>query len=67
MFTIPINYNPYLDKLISNKKIKMTKTYFLKRIKKDIWKQVDLNEELKSKYGKPFAYDNCVMIGEIEN
>lgn len=67
MFTIPINYNPHLDKLISNKKIKMTKTYFLKRIKKDLWKQVDLNEALKSKYGNPFAYGNCVMIGEIKN
>lgn len=66
IFTIPVGYNPYLDKAIYNGRIKFPVTYCLKRInKQNEWKEVSLTSVLECNYGKPFPNANGIIIGFI--
>ena len=38
VFSVPLGYNPYLDALIKDKKIKLTHTFFLKRLSLSDWR-----------------------------
>lgn len=66
IITVPIGYNPKMDKLISKNAFGFNKEIFLKKIKKNEWIEVSKKEALKSEYGKPFPYGNCIMIGEYK-
>ncbi|MDP3881844.1 MAG: hypothetical protein Q8Q31_03120 [Nanoarchaeota archaeon] len=64
IMTIPIGYNPHMDKLIAQNKFNFNKETCLKRIKKDSWIEVSKEEALKTRYGKPFPYANALFVGE---
>jgi hypothetical protein len=67
VITLPIGYNPYLDKLLKEDKIRFNKQYYLERISKDNkWIQVDRSDICDAKYGDPFSYANGLVIGIIE-
>lgn len=65
--TMPLGYNSYLDKLLKEKKIEFTKTYFMKRITSDnkwaetTWEDI---KDLKFSYDPVFA--NGLIIGIIK-
>jgi len=67
VITLPLGYNPEMDKLLKEEKIHFTKQYCLKRISKDNkWAEVDWNDIHDIKYGGPFLAANGLVIGIIE-
>lgn len=68
VITLPMGYNPGLDRLLRNNKIDFSKRYCLKRITKDNqWKEVKWNDISHLKFGIPFPpYANGILIGVIE-
>jgi len=65
--TLPLGYNPELDKLLRQGKIQFSKKFFLKRISKDNrWEEVSWKDVCNSKYGEPFPCANALVIGILE-
>jgi SAM-dependent methyltransferase len=68
IFTIPIDYNPHLDKMIKKGEIELDEVYFLKRISKDNhWAQVDLEGIKGAKFEDPFPRANGLIVGILNN
>lgn len=67
IFTVPIGYNPFLDNLIQENKFSLKDQKFIKKFTKHHWEEVTKSEALKCKYGSPFPYANCIMVGEYRN
>ena len=66
IFTIPLGYNPFIDKYIKNNQINFSEKFFLIRISsKNIWQQSSWNLVKNIKYNYPFPYANGVVIGVI--
>ena len=66
--SIPLGYNPDMDKLLKEKKIQFTQQYYLKRISKDNkWIEINHNDAFNIKYGTPFCYANGLLIGIMSN
>ena len=64
VITVPIGYNPFMDRIIRENKLKLAKESFMKKINGKTWKEVSKEEAMKCSYGKPFLYANALMIGE---
>lgn len=66
VFSIPIDYNPYLDKHILEGRLQIDDKLYLKRMKKyNLWEYVDEDEAMQSRYGKPFYCASAILIGTI--
>ncbi len=66
--TLPLGYNPDMDKLLREGKIHFSKQCCLKRISSDNrWIEVGWNDIRESKYGSPFPSANGLVIGFIEH
>jgi len=67
VITLPLGYNPELDKLLREGKIQFTKRFCLKRTSEgDEWKEVNWDDIRNVKYGEPFPNAaNGVVIGVI--
>ena len=64
--TLPLGYNPALDKLLKNEKIKFTMSHYLIRISKgNEWKEASWEDVQCVKYGSPFPAANGLVIGII--
>lgn len=64
--TLPLGYNPELDKLLEGNLIQFDSQYFMKRVSRlNEWKQVPLSEVQGSEFGYPYPYGNAVLIGMI--
>jgi SAM-dependent methyltransferase len=66
-FTLPMGYNPDLDRLLREGKIPFTRRHCLKRISRDNkWIEVDWEMIRDAKYGYPFHCANGLVVGVIE-
>jgi len=66
--TLPLGYNPDLDALLKNGKIRFDRLFCLKRISRDNrWIETDWKNVEDSKFNSPFAFANGLVIGVIEN
>lgn len=67
--TLPIGYNPYLDKILASQRSKIFyKFYCLKRVSKDnTWKQVSFKKIQNAKFNSPYPFANAILIGIISN
>jgi hypothetical protein len=66
--TIPIGYNPHLDTLIRENRVRFNRRICLKRISGDnLWRQVDWEEIRYAKYNSPFPFANGLVIGVIQD
>jgi SAM-dependent methyltransferase len=66
--TLPLGYNPILDKLLKNGKIKFSKQYYLKRISQDNkWKETEWNECHNEKYDFTHHSAKVLIIGIYYN
>lgn len=67
IITMPINYNPSMDKLLFNNKLGFDKENFFGRYKKE-WKEITKNETIDLKYVGDFDKGaNAIVIGFIKN
>lgn len=65
--TLPLGYNPELDRFLDGKKLGFTEQYFMKRISEDNdWIETTWDDVKNSKYGSPFPFANAIVIGIIE-
>lgn len=68
IFTVPLGYNPYLDKLLRNNEIKMTEEYYFKRISlSNKWKEITKKDALTAKYHYPYECANAILMGVVKN
>ena len=66
--TMPIGYNPPLDKLMKEERLRFTKRHCLKRISADnTWCEAECSEVFQQSFGHPFPSANGLVIGIIEN
>jgi len=67
IFTVPLGYNPDLDKLIFNDELKLSEQYFLKRYSGINWKQINKEQAKGAKYGIYNSLSATVIVFGIIN
>jgi len=66
--TLPMGYNPVLDKFLRKGEIRFTKRFCLKRISKhNEWKEVDWNVIRNAKYGEGLVIGIIEGKNELDN
>ncbi len=66
IFTVPINYNIYMDHLFINDMVECDRISYIKCISEDNeWIQCSKEEAMSSKYNHPFPFTNASIIGEV--
>jgi len=65
VLTLPIGYNPSLDRLISGGTLKSIRSFFICRIGPLKWEATTIEKALACRYGSPFPYANAIMIAEF--
>ncbi len=64
--TVPIGFNPHLDRALVEKKIPFERSEALMRIdSRNSWEQVPMETALQCQYGSPYPFANAVVIGEF--
>ncbi len=67
VITLPVGYNPEIDKRLRSNELPFAKTYFLKRISKNNdWVETTEADALTKKYGAPFPDANAIVVGIIQ-
>jgi len=67
IITVPLGYNPTLDKLLKDGIIKFSRQYHLIRISKgNEWREASWEDVLAAKYNTPMPFANGLLIGIIE-
>lgn len=65
--TLPLGYNPVMDRLLSEGKIQFTKMHCLKRVFRDNrWVEAHFKDINNARYDYPFNNANGLVIGVIE-
>ncbi len=63
--TLPLGYNPALDRMIADRQLDSERATFLKRTGRLAWQTVNAEAALACDYGRPFPYANAVMIAQF--
>lgn len=67
LITVPLGYNPLMDKVLKEEMVHFSAKYYMKRISKgNEWKEVCMESVQDVKYGKPFPGANGLFIGIIK-
>lgn len=65
--SMPLGYNHFMDKKISEDKLGFDEVFFLKRInRKNKWKEAKFNEIKKIKYNYPYNNANAIVIAKYK-
>jgi len=68
MVSLPLGQNPNLDRLLNERIVSFSETYYLKRISRDNrWIEAEWKEVQGSSYGQPFPAANGLVIGVINS
>lgn len=62
LFTVPLGYNTYLDKLLFGPGIKGARTFALRRVSIYRWEEADLADMKNIKYGVPWLNANGLAV-----
>ncbi len=66
ILTLPLGYNPFLDRLLREGSIRFSRIHYLKRISQDNkWIETTPQESQNAKYGFPYPGANVLVIGVI--
>ena len=65
LITLPIGYNKYMDALIFDEKIHFDKMYFVARIDREHWVEVECENIRGIEYGRPFRSANGLIFAFI--
>ena len=61
--TVPLRYNPAIDKMIREQSFKFMRSYFLKRVSYwGYWKQTTMEDALRMKYRSRYQNANAIAI-----
>lgn len=68
LVTVPVGYNPHLDKLLRTDSLPFTQYHYLQRMTADNqWKEVTRKVLEKSpKYNTPFGNANVIVVAELK-
>jgi SAM-dependent methyltransferase len=64
--TLPLGYNLEMDKFLRNGRIKFSKQYYLKRIAKNRWQEVNWKDVKDLKYNTSIPAANGILVGVIK-
>lgn len=68
VITVPVGYNPYLDRFIENGQIHFLYAGYLRRISNyNTWIEVSWHDARRLKYGYPYSCAHGLVIGIIGN
>ena len=65
VLTVPLGYNPDLDRLIRNGELSAARESYLRRVRRLDWQPSTKEEALQSRYKAPFPYANAVLVAEF--
>jgi len=65
--TLPIGYNPDLDKDLFEGSLGFDEVHYFRRITNETWRQAGADEVRDSKYGTPYRASNALAIGFLHN
>jgi hypothetical protein len=67
LVTIPLGYNPHLDRIVLSRRPPFTRCYYLKRVSfANDWVQTSRNETLGALYNRPYPRANCLFVGLVD-
>lgn len=67
IFTVPLGYNTYMDRILKLNKIRLHKKYFFKRISlNNQWVLTNEKEAFSKKYNFPYECANAIMFGILK-
>jgi len=63
VFTVPIAYNTWLDKMLTNGSLGLTNVYYMRRMSRfGGWRQIDRSGISGVEFGKPYPCANAIAI-----
>ena len=66
VFTVPLGYNPDLDRLIEQDALGEVRGWFLLRHGPREWKEVARHQVVGTPFGRPFPFANALMVAEFD-
>jgi SAM-dependent methyltransferase len=67
VMTVPLGYNPDLDRLITNSELDASAEFYMRRVQKLDWEPASKEEALRCPYRTPFPYASALLIAEFSN
>lgn len=65
VITVPLGYNPDLDRMIRCGELKPTREFYLRRLQKLDWVASSKEEALQCRFRTPFPYANAILVAEF--
>ena len=65
VITVPLGYNPHLDKLIEKDALGQGRASFMLRSSAREWGEVARHQVVGTPYGRPWPYANALMVAEF--
>jgi hypothetical protein len=67
VITVPVGYNPDLDRMLESERIGASCTRFLVRTAFSEWRESSKREAMKCNYGGPYPYANALAVIEFSS
>ena len=67
VITVPLGYNPDLDRMIKCGELKTTHEFYLRRLQRLNWVSSTKEEALQCQFRTPFPYANAILVAEFSN
>ncbi len=61
--TLPLDYNPNMDRLLWTEKLRFERTFFMKRVSKDKWTEASEDEARNLPFNRKIPSANALLIG----
>jgi len=65
VLTVPLGYNPELDRMIRNSELEAEAEFYLRRARKLDWEMTDREEALRCPYKTRFPYASAILVAEF--
>jgi hypothetical protein len=65
IITVPFGYNPYLDRYVTEDRIKPHRAWFYEKTNKLDWMESSKEAALQRNYAKPYPFANAIMVAEF--
>ncbi len=62
VFTVPLGYNAWADRLLAEGRVRLTRLACLERVGDLEWRQVDWEGRTRTLYGSPYPFANTIAV-----